>query len=58
MVWVIFNRNDLKKTIKTDRFSELISAKETGYDVLNKIEVDISENITITGKSAMILEIN
>ena len=58
MVWVIFNRNDLKKTIKTDRFSELISAKETGYDVLNKIEVDISDNITIPGKSAMILEIN
>ena len=57
MVWVIFNRNNTSKTFDSSRFEELISNKKYGYDVLDKKRILISKNISINGKSALILEI-
>ena len=57
MVWVIFNRNNSSKTLETSRFDELISNKEFGYDVLNKKNISIKNNIVIEKKSALIIEI-
>ena len=57
MVWVIFNRNGFTKNLNTERFAELISEKEYAYDLLNDKRISISENIVLSKKSALILEI-
>lgn len=57
MVWVILNRNNSSKTLKIERFAELISEKKFAYDFLNDNRISISDNITVEKKSALILEI-
>jgi hypothetical protein len=57
MVWVILNRNNSSKTLKIERFAELISEKKFAYDFLNDNTISISDDIIIEKKSALILEI-
>ena len=57
MVWVILNRNNSSKTLKTERFAELISEKKFAYDFLNNKRISISDDIVVEKKSALILEI-
>jgi hypothetical protein len=57
MVWVILNRNNSSKTLKIERFAELISEKKFAYDFLNDSKISISDDIIIEKKSALILEI-
>ena len=57
MVWVILNRNNSSKTLKIERFAELISEKKFAYDFLNDKRISIVDDITVEKKSALILEI-
>ena len=57
MVWVILNRNNSSKTLKTERFAELISEKKFAYDLLNDNRISILDDIIVEKKSALILEI-
>ena len=57
MVWVILNRNNSSKTLKIERFAELISEKKFAYDFLNDNRISISDDIIVEKKSALILEI-
>ena len=57
MVWVILNRNNSSKTLKIERFAELISEKKFAYDFLNDNTISISDDIIVEKKSALILEI-
>ena len=57
MVWVILNRNNSSKILKTERFTELISEKKFAYDLLNDNRISILDDIIVEKKSALILEI-
>ena len=56
-VMVIINNNPEKQTIKTNRFLENIKNYASGKDVLGNSSFDLKNNITIEGKSALILEL-
>ena len=57
-VMVILNKNAEAKTIKTDRFEEVISGYKSGKEIISgKTISDISE-ITIPAKSAVIVELS
>ena len=56
-VMVLINNNPEKQTFKTNRFSESIQNYQTGNDVLSKNTIDLKNDITIEGKSVLILEL-
>jgi hypothetical protein len=56
-VMVILNKNETEKTIKTDRFSEIISDYKSGKEIISGKQIsDISE-VTVPAKSAIIVEL-
>lgn len=56
-VMVVLNKNPEAKTIKTDRFKEVISDYKSGKEIISGSELsDISE-LTIPAKSAIIVEL-
>ncbi len=56
-VMIIINNNPEKQTIKTNRFLENIKNYKSGKDVLGNSSFDLKNDITIEGKSALILEL-
>jgi glycosidase len=56
-VMVILNNSTQKQTFKTNRFAESIKNFKSGKDVLTNSEINLSNEISIDGKSAMILEL-
>ena len=56
-VMVIINNNPEKQTIKTNRFVENIKNYASGKDVLGNASFDLKNEISIEGKSALILEL-
>ena len=56
-VMVIINNNPEKQTIKTNRFLENIKNYALGKDVLGNASFDLKNEISIEGKSALILEL-
>lgn len=56
-VMVIINNNPEKQTIKTNRFLENIKNYTSGKDVLGNASFDLKNEISIEGKSALILEL-
>ena len=56
-VMVIVNNNPEKQVFKTNRFSENIKSFKTGIDVLNSVTMDLKNDISIDGKSVLILEL-
>ena len=56
-VMVIINNNPEKQTIKTNRFLENIKNYASGKDVLGNASFDLKNEISIEGKSALILEL-
>lgn len=57
-VMVVINNNPEKQVIKTNRFSQNIKNFKTGKEVISKQNIDISNEISIEPKSALILELN
>lgn len=56
-VMVIINNNPEKQTLKTNRFLENIKNYTSGKDVLGNAPFDLKNEISIEGKSALILEL-
>ncbi len=56
-VMILFNNNDEPKTLKTDRFTENIQNYQTGKDVSTDEIIDITNEIILEAKSALILEL-
>ena len=56
-VMVIFNNNTKSQTIKTNRFKENIKNFKSGKDVFTEKTFDLSSEITLEPKSALILEL-
>jgi len=56
-VMVIINNNPEKQTFKTSRFLENIKNYTSGKDVLGNASFDLKKEISIEGKSALILEL-
>lgn len=56
-VMVIINNNPEKQTIKTNRFIENIKNLKSGKDILGNASFDLKNDISIEGKSALILEL-
>lgn len=57
-VMVILNKNHEAKTVKTDRFKEVIGSYSSGKEIISgKVLSDISE-VVVPAKSAVIIELN
>ena len=56
-VMIIINNNPEKQTIKTNRVLENIKNYTSGKDVLGNASFDLKNEISIEGKSALILEL-
>lgn len=56
-VMVIMNTNEGEKSIKTQRFAERIQSHTIGWDVVAQREVDINDQITVSGFTALALEL-
>ncbi|MFC7775242.1 glycoside hydrolase family 13 protein [Flavobacterium sp. GCM10027622] len=56
-VMVVINNNKDKQTIKLDRFKESIQHNATGTEVISGTTFDITKEIAVEGKSALILEL-
>lgn len=56
-VMVVFNNNAKPQTIKTNRFQENIKNFKSGKDILTNKKFDLSSEITLEPKSALVLEL-
>ncbi|NBL64606.1 alpha-amylase [Flavobacterium sp. NST-5] len=56
-VMVVMNNSAEAKTIKTNRFKENIKDFKSGKDVLSGKSVDVSNEISLEGKSVLVLEL-
>ena len=56
-VMVVFNNNAKPQTIKTNRFQENIKNFKTGKDILTDKKFDLTSEITLEPKSAVVLEL-
>lgn len=57
IVMVVINNSAEARTIKTNRFQENIKNFKFGKDVLSEKSVDLSSEISLEGKSVLILEL-
>jgi hypothetical protein len=55
---VLVNNNSGEQKIATNRFKERIQNFKTGKDVLSKQIFKLTDDITIAGKTALVLELN
>lgn len=56
-VMVIINNKNEAKTIKTDRFKENIQNATTGKDIITDKTINLNSEITIEGKSSLVIEL-
>lgn len=56
-VMVVFNNNATAQTLKTNRFKENIKNFTSGKDILTEKTFDLSSEITVEAKSAVVLEL-
>ena len=56
-VMVVINNSAEAKTIKTNRFQENIKTFKSGKDVLTGKSIDVSNEISLEGKSVLVLEL-
>ena len=54
---VVINNAAETKTIKTNRFQENIRSFTSGKDVISGKMVDLKEEVSLEGKSVLILEL-
>ncbi|HML85679.1 MAG TPA: cyclomaltodextrinase C-terminal domain-containing protein [Bacteroidales bacterium] len=57
-IMVLLNNHPSEiKTVKTDRFKEIMKDSKTGIDLINNNQLDLSQEIKIPAKSAMIIKL-
>jgi hypothetical protein len=56
-VMIVINNNVESQTIKTNRFQESLQNYTTGKDVLTDKSINLKNDITIEGKSVLVVEL-
>ena len=56
-VMVMLNNNKKDSKINLEKFNEMLGNSNYAYDVINNVEIKLSENISVPAKSAIILEL-
>lgn len=57
-IMVVLNNSDSEnKTLKLNRFSEILAPDSIGHDILSGKKVKLADTLTLSAKTAMILEI-
>ena len=56
-VMVVINNSNETQTFKTNRFAENIQNRQTGFEILSGKTIDLKNDISIEGKSVLILEL-
>ena len=56
-VMVVINNSNETQTFKTNRFAESIQDYQTGNDILSGKSIDLKNEISIEGKSVLVLEL-
>lgn len=57
-VMVIVNNNEETKSVALDRFSEMLTAKSVGIDVMRGVAVKLDDKLVVEGKSVNIYDLN
>lgn len=57
VVMVVLNNSDQNQELKLDRFAEVLQNKKKGTDVLSGQTIELKEKLVLSGKSALVLEI-
>jgi glycosidase len=57
-VMVVINNSNDKQTIKTNRFQENTNLYKIGKDIFTNASIELKNDITIDGKSVLVLELN
>jgi glycosidase len=57
-VMVVINNSNDKQTLKTNRFQENINLYKIGKDIFTNASIELKNDITIDGKSVLVLELN
>lgn len=55
---VVINNNPEDQTLELNRFSEMIQDYKNGTEVMSGKNVSLETNLSIEGKSSMIIELN
>lgn len=56
-VMVVVNNSKDKQTLKLDRFKERLASYSSGKDIISDVNFDLKSEISIEGKSSLILEL-
>ncbi len=56
-VMIVLNNNDEERSFETGRYNEVIKDYSKGYEIISKSELNDISNISISAKSAMIIEL-
>ena len=56
-VIVVLNNSKDKQTLKLDRFQESLGSYSNGKDIISEMNFDLKSELTIEGKSSLILEL-
>ncbi|WP_396217439.1 glycoside hydrolase family 13 protein [Flavobacterium sp.] len=56
-VMVVVNNSKDKQTVKLDRFKESLASYSSGKDIISDANFDLKSELTIEGKSSLILEL-
>jgi hypothetical protein len=55
---VIMNKNAEGKKINTERFKEILAGKTIGTEIISGKKIALNGSLKISGKTAMVLELN
>lgn len=58
MVMVVLNKREEPAVLSTNRFAEILPAGATGTDALTGESQDLSDNVTVPARGAVVLDIN
>ena len=56
-VMVVVNNSKDKQTVKLDRFKERLASYSSGKDIISDVNFDLKSELSIEGKSSLILEL-
>ena len=56
-VMVVMNNSTKSQSVKTNRFQESIQIYKTGKDIMTGKTIDLKTELSIEGKTSMILEL-
>lgn len=56
-VMVVFNKSDQERTLKTERFREVLPANANGKDIFSAKKIDLRNTLTVPARSVTVIEL-